>query len=305
VAPFGSFGREHRQSRYTLLVGVASEPLSGYNAEVKAALALALGVVFTATAGAAPKPRVERARAGNLEAVFSYAYDAARFRFTKQRLTIRREGALRFAARLRRPPEGGLNAQPAGYFSHRRSISISDLDGDSEPEVILDLYWGGAHCCWYTQIYRYVPEIARYRTNVHVWGNFSYVLADLDHNGQQELVTRDNRFSYAFASFADTRWPVRILSYRHGLLTVKTTAYPNEIKRDTTALWREAMARRRTRSNPGCVAAWAADQCLLGRSAQAFRTIDRLSRTRRIHGERTRLQFERRLRSFLRRTGYL
>ena len=277
----------------------------GYNATVKAALAVALGVVFTATAAAASKPRVERVRAGGVEAVFSYAYDAAKIRFVRQRLTIRRDGELRFAAALRRPPGGGFNAQPAGYFSHRRSVSISDLDGDGEPEVILDLYWGGAHCCWYTQIYRYVSEIARYRTNVHVWGNFSYVLADLDHNGLQELVTRDNRFSYAFASFADTRWPVRILSYRHGLITVKTTAYPTEIKRDALALWREAMARPRGRSNQGIVAAWAADQCLLGRSAAAFRTIDRLSRTGRIHGERSRVRFERRLRSFLRRTGYL
>ena len=272
---------------------------------MKAAVAVALGVVFTATAAAAPKPRVERVRAGNVEAVFSYAYDAARFRFSKQRLTIRREGAIRFAARLRRPPQGGLDAQPAGYFSHRRSVSISDLDADGEPEVILDLYWGGAHCCWYTQIYRYVSDLARYRTNVHVWGNFSYVLADLDHNGLQELVTRDNRFSYAFASFADTRWPVRILSFRRGLMTVKTTGYPNEIKRDATALWREAMARRKRPDNQGIIAAWAADQCMLGRATAAFRTIDRLSRTGRIHGERPRVQFERRLRRFLRRTGYL
>ena len=272
---------------------------------MKAALAVALGVVFTTTAAAASKPHVEHARAGQVEAVFSYSYDAARVRFTKQRLTIRRAGEIRFAARLRRPPDGGFEAQPAGYFAHRRSVSISDLDGDSEPEVILDLYWGAAHCCWYTQIYRYVPATESYRTNVHVWGNFSYVLADLDHNGRPELVTRDNRFSYAFASFADTRWPVRILTHRAGRMTVTTTKYASEIRRDATALWREAMARKRGRSNQGIIAAWAADQCLLGRSARAFRTIDRLSRTSRIHGERTRVQFERSLRRFLRRTGYL
>jgi hypothetical protein len=281
--------------------------LYGYNAQVRsaAALAVALGVVFAATAAAAPRPRVERARAGSVEAVFSYSYDAATFRFTRQRLTIRRSGETSFAARLRRPPDGGFNAQPAGYFSHRKSVSIGDLDGDGEPEVLLDLYWGGAHCCWYTQIYRYDTEAVRYRTNVHVWGNFSYVLADLDHNGLQELVTRDNRFSYAFASFADTRWPVRILSYRRGRMTVQTKGYPSEIKRDATALWHEAMARRRSSSNQGIVAAWAADQCLLGRSAATFRTIDRLSRRGRVHGELPRVRFEQRLRRFLRRTGYL
>jgi hypothetical protein len=270
-----------------------------------AALAVALGLAFVATAAAAPRPHVERASAGSVEAVFSYSYDAARFRFTKQRLTIRRAGVSRFAARLRRPPAGGFNAQPAGYFSHRKSVSISDLDGDGEPEVLLDLYWGAAHCCWYTQIYRYVAGTARYRPFVRVWGNFSYVLADLDHDGTQKFVTRDNRFSYAFASFADSRWPVRILSFEHGQLRLATTAYPSEIKRDATALWREALARRRGASNQGIIAAWAADQCMLGRSAAALRKIDRLARTGRIHGERTRVQFDKRLRRFLRQTGYL
>jgi hypothetical protein len=269
-----------------------------------AALAVGLGVLLAPTAAAAPRPHVERARSGPVQAVFSYSFDAAKFRFTKQRLTIRRSGMTSFAAQLRQPPDGGLNAQPAGYFSHRRSISIADLDGDGEPEVVLDLYWGGAHCCWYTQIYRYVPEVGRYRPTVHVWGNFSYVLADLDHDGRQELVTRDNRFSYVFGSFADSRWPVLVLRYRLGRLTIVTKSYRSEIARDANALWSAALKRPATKSNQGFVAAWAADECLLGHCALAFRKIDLLSRSGRIHGERDRLAFETRLRSFLRQTGY-
>jgi len=285
---------------------VAPFNFDGYNAQVRpaTALAVALGAVLAASAAAAPKPHAERAQSGDVEAVFSYTYDRAKFRFGRQRLTIVRLGETRFSARLRKPPLGGFNAQPARYFEHRPSISISDLDGDGEPEVVLDLYWGGAHCCWYTQIYRYVDGRARYRTNVHIWGNFSYVLADLEHDGRQELVTRDNRFSYAFSSFADSRWPVRILRYRQGGMTIVTRQYASEIRRDATALWHEAMSREKTRSNQGVIAAWAADQCMLGRCTQAFTTIDRLSRTGRIHGERTRVAYERRLRAFLARTGY-
>jgi hypothetical protein len=268
------------------------------------ALAAALGAVLAASAAAAPKPHAERAQSGDVDAVFTYTYDRAKFRFGKQRLTIVRLGETRFSARLRKPPLGGFNAQPARYFEHRPSVSISDLDGDGEPEVVLDLYWGGAHCCWYTQIYRFVDGRLGYRTNVHVWGNFSYVLADLEHDGKQELVTRDNRFSYAFSSFADSRWPVRILRYRQGGMTIVTRQYASEIRRDSTALWHEALSRKKTRGNQGVIAAWAADQCLLGRCTQAFTTIDRLSRTGRIHGERTRVAYERRLRAFLARTGY-
>jgi len=286
---------------------VAPFGFDGYNARVRtaAALAVALGAVLVTTAASAPKPHVERARSGAVEATFTYAYDPARFRFSRQRLVISREGAARFDARLRRPPQGGFEAQPAGYFSQRRSVSISDLDGDGEPEVLLDLYWGGAHCCWYTQIYRYVAATRHYRVDVHVWGNFSYVLADLDHDGRQELVTRDNRFSYAFGSFADSRWPVRILSYRLGRLTVVTARHRSEVARDANALWSSAMRRPRGRSNQGIVAAWAADECLVGHCAAAFRRIDRFARAGRIHGERDRVAFESRLRRFLRRTGYV
>jgi hypothetical protein len=279
----------------------------GYNGRVRtaAALAVALGAVVVATAAAAPKPHVERARAGTVEAVFSYSYDAAAFRFTHQRLTIERGGVTSFSARLRKPPGGGLNAQPAGYFFHRRSVFVTDVDGDGEREVVLDLYWGGAHCCWYSQIYRYVPAIAHYAPLVHVWGNFGYVFADLDHDGAQELLTRDDRFSYAFASFADSRWPVRILRYRAGRLTVETPSFPSEIGRDANALWHAAMNPKRKAGNQGIVAAWAADECMVGHAAVAFKTIDRLSRSGKIHGERSRVAFERRLRSFLQRTGYL
>jgi hypothetical protein len=269
------------------------------------ALAVALGAVLVTTAAAAPKPHVERAQSGEVQAVFTYSYDRAKFRFAKQRLKIKRLGATRFSARLRRPPRGGLNAQPAGFFENRRSVSITDLDGDGEPEVLLDLYWAGAHCCWYTQIYRYSSATERYAPLVHVWGNVGYVLADLEHDGRQELVTRDDRFSYAFASFADSRWPVRILRYRLGKLTVETKTYPSEIRRDATELWREALARRKGRSNQGIVAAWAADQAMLGRWPQALAAIDRLSRSGRILGGLPRAQFEQRLRLFLQRTDYL
>jgi len=272
-----------------------------------AALAVALaGVVLVTTAAAAPRPHVERAHAGAVTAVFTYSFDAAAFRFTRQHLTITRDGASSFSARLRKPPQGnGFNAQPSGYFQHQRSVSVTDIDGDGEPEVVLDLYGGGAHCCWYTQIYRYAPATKHYEPLVHVWGNFGYVLADLDHDGALELVTRDDRFSYVFASFADSRWPVQILRYRDGKLTAATTSYRSEIGRDANALWHAALNPKRKRPNQGIVAAWAADEAMVGHWPVAFKAIDRLSRSGKIHGELSRVKFEQKLRRFLRRTGYL
>jgi hypothetical protein len=268
-----------------------------------AAIALAAAVVGVPTASAVPRHHIERTRSGAVEAVFSYSADLARYRFTGQRLTIRRGRTNRFRAALRHPPCAGCSAQPANFFDHKRSVSIRDLDGDGEPEVVLDLYWGGAHCCWYTQIYRYLPATATYRPLVHVWGDFGYRLADLDGDGMPELITADDRFSYAFASFADSRWPIRILSYRGGGLTFVTRSYPVEIDRDATGLWREA---RGHKDNYGILAAWAADECLLGHATRALQTLEGLRRTGRLSGQlESPSHYLKHLHRFLRRTGYL
>ena len=286
---------------------MAPSGFRGYNARVRnaAALAVALGIVIAPTAAAAPRPHVERARAGLVEVTFSYAYDAAKFGFSRQRLVIRRAGVTRFAAALRRPPSPGGRAQPANYFDHRRSVSVRDLDRDGAPEVVLDLYWGGAHCCWYTQIYRYVSAAGTYRPLVHVWGNLPYRLEGLDRVGTPELVAHDNRFSYAFSSFADSRWPIRILRYGAGTLTFVTRSYARQIGHDATALWKESMSPAGKRDNYGRLAAWAADECMLGHSGAAFDTLEQLRRSGRLHGQPKPAAYLKHLRRFLRRTGYL
>jgi hypothetical protein len=53
------------------------------------------------------------------------------------------------------------------------------------------------------------------------------------------------------------------------------------------------------------MAAWAADQCLLGRCGVALQSIASLSKTGRIHGELKPAAYERKLRAFLKRTQYL
>jgi hypothetical protein len=268
-----------------------------------AALAVALGAVVVTTASAAPRPHLERASLGAVDVSFTYVYDAAQFRFSKQRLVIVRDGETRFAAALPRPPAPGFNAQPANYFGHRLSVSVRHLDGDGEPEVVLDLYWGGAHCCWYTQVYGFNPAASIYRPLVHVWGNVGYALKDLSSDGVPELVARDDRFSYAFGSFADSRWPLRVLSYRGGRLVFVTKDYPRELGRDAAKLWREATSRKS--ENHGALAAWAAEQCLLGRSNTAFATLGRLRRQGRLHGGEPAAKYLAHLHRFLRRTGYL
>jgi len=52
------------------------------------------------------------------------------------------------------------------------------------------------------------------------------------------------------------------------------------------------------------MAAWAADQCMLGQCTVGLQSIASLSKTGRVHGDLTPAEYERRLRAFLKRTQY-
>jgi subtilisin-like proprotein convertase family protein len=193
--------------------------------------------------------------------------------FGRTHVTIRRHGRVALAAPLSRfacrdcPTSGleTLSTQP---------LRIRGLDGDGEPEVLVDLYTGGAHCCFYTVILRY--DGGTYRGTVAFWGDPGYGLRDLDRNGRPELVTADDRFAYSFTFYAASFLPVRVESYDHGTLTDVTSSFPALVRADAASLWSEYLKIRRNRDDDvrGVLAAWVADEYRLGRADDAWRRIE-------------------------------
>jgi len=267
------------------------------------ALAVVLGTLIVATPAAAASTRhvVESAVSGNVEADFSYDY--ANYHFIHPHLMIKRDDAVFVDADLK-PLNRYSEVDPGNY--PQRSIAVRNLDDDPEPEVVLDLYLGGAHCCWYTQVYRYVAAANAYAEARHFWGNVQYRFTDLDRDGIAELVSADDRFAYQFTSFAGSSFPVRIWSYRAGRFTDVTRRFPARIRRDARRQWHWAFTADNRMGNAGLLAAWVADQCLLGHEHSAFRQLETLRREHRIAlgWDRTATKFIRHLRKFLRRTGY-
>ena len=269
-----------------------------------AGLAVVIGtLLFAMPAGAAPTRHVvETAVSGTVEADFSYDY--AGYRFTHPHLTIKRGGALLVDTDLK-PLTSYGEVDPGRY--PQKSIAVRNLDSDPEPEVILDLYWGGAHCCWYTQVYRYVLATGSYSARTHVWGNVDYRFADLDSNGLPEFVSADDRFAYQFTSFAGSGFPIRIWSYRDGRFSDVSRQFPTQIRRDARRQWHWAFIGQSRSDNAGLLAAWAADQCLVHHCRSAFRQLEVLRRQHRLGlgWDRTARAFFRHLRRFLQRTGYM
>jgi hypothetical protein len=263
-------------------------------AVVLAALALMAG---------AAKHVVETATSGTVQAQLSYDYDAQHYTFSNVNLTISRADRVLLNGPVR-PLTSYASIFPARYG---KSLAVRNLDPGGEPEVLVDLYSGGAHCCWYTEVYRYIASAETYLLKTHVWGNTFYRAHDLDRDGLPELLSGDDRFAYEFTSFAGSTFPVQIWRYRSGRFVDVTRRFPALIRRDARRQWHLALPRLKGSDNVGPLAAWAADQCLLRHCRSAFRQLNALRRRHQIGvgWDATPRKFLAHLRRFLRSTGYL
>ncbi|NEP19623.1 MAG: hypothetical protein F6J97_22485 [Leptolyngbya sp. SIO4C1] len=165
-------------------------------------------------------------------------------------------------------------------------LAVQDLDSDREPEVIVDIYSGGAHCCTTSLIYRYGPAQG-YQPISHFWGNGGYRLQDLNADGSPEFVSTDDAFAYAFTSYAGSQYAAQIWQYQQGQMQNVSRAHPAYIYDHAFALWQrysqlwnEQGATQygdAAHSQPGfekaVLAAYLADKYLLGQAEDGWQRV--------------------------------
>lgn len=156
-----------------------------------------------------------------------------------------------------------------------RSLTVRDLDGDGEPEVLLTMNWSGTQCCSWTRIYRYDAARETYAVRQPFWGNYGAepVLRDPDGDGRPELLSLDGRFTERFVHNGVR--PVRIWAYRHGRLRDVTSRHPRVVRQDAARLWR--LYEKSPRGARSFIPSWTADQYRLGRRAYADRVLGQLA----------------------------
>lgn len=182
----------------------------------------------------------------------------------------------------------------------RESLHVRDVDADGEPEVIADLFSGGAHCCWSTVVF--VPKDGGYRARLAEWGNAGYRIADLDGAGAKEFVSTDDAFSSAFTSYAASYRPPLIKALIGQRFRDVTRSHPALVGADLERI-DEIVAERRGEDDvelEGLIAARMADLALLGRAGEIEPYLDAALR----RGD-TDATFRAALLKFLRKTGYL
>jgi hypothetical protein len=95
--------------------------------------------------------------------------------------------------------------------SNINSLTGIDINKDGHPEVIIETYSGGAHCCSSTLVYslRTTPVLILQKPESNAGG----VFPDLDHDGIHEFETADDLFAYLYCPYAGSPSVRIIMAY--------------------------------------------------------------------------------------------
>jgi hypothetical protein len=188
-------------------------------------------------------------------------------------------------------------------------VQVVDLEATGDPDVVLDLYSGGAHCCTVLQIFSYDPGTMTYVKTERVFGDPDAKVVDLAHDGRFEFLTADDSFAYRFTDFAASGLPIEIFTFASRRFTDVTRSYPKLIAKDA-ALWLsafKAQAKQHYPDSVGVIAAWAADEDLLGHAKRVNRYLHQQAAAGHLNAPfgAGGTRFVANLQKFLRRRGYL
>lgn len=144
------------------------------------------------------------------------------------------------------------------------SVSLQDLDNNNSPEVIIETYSGGAHCCTNFNIYSWQSnQFINTETGYSDGNGGSFT--DLNKDGEIEFVTYDNAFLYRFSAYAASFPPTQILKFHNGEFIPVTRQYPTLLK---STAWEMYQAYLRAKAEDydvnGILAGYVAQKILLG-----------------------------------------
>ncbi len=229
-----------------------------------------LGVLGALGALGAASPALaatQRAHGGDLTAAFSFTGTSPEIHH--QTLTITRAGTVVYRHAVTAKLCGTLCA-PQSFDARHPSVRVVNLDAATTPQVVLSLFSGGAHCCSIVEVFSYDAAQHRVVMSQRNFGDPGAELADLSPSGRYEFVTADDRFAYAFTDFAASGLPIQIMAFHNGHFVDVTRQYPKLIRADA-ASWLKTyrgMAAQHYADSVGVIAAWAADEDMLGHESQ-------------------------------------
>lgn len=266
---------------------------------------VACALSATALAGTGTADGGGTVRSDGVAATLSYVHDAknAVAPFSDLHLTIVRDGKKLYSAFIENAACGKLCAP-----NLPDALRVLDVEADGQPDVLLNVYTGGAHCCNVTDVFRYDAAQDDYSSLLHIWGDPGYRLAQIDASKPYEWLTHDDRFAYEFAAFAFSGLPLEILRLRGGTFVDVTRSYPRLVRGDAAQQWKYYLDNRKDGTGLGYLAAWAADEYTLGRTRVVGATLAQLDKAAELRSNSSLWpggsKFVATLARFLQQTGY-
>lgn len=264
-----------------------------------------------ASAEVITETRTGTSPAGEVKAEFSFD-KTADFTYENVRIRITRAGAVLHDALVPEPCKECGVAPQGGGDADNPSLQVADLDANGEPEVLVDLYTGGAHCCSFTQIYSYNAATNSYRRTKGSWFDYGYTLRDLNKDGSPEFDSADPRFAGAFTAYAASGAPPQIWKFGNGRLNDVTRNFRSIVKtnlRQYLGFYKQYRNDKELNDVRGFLAAYVADKYLLGQGDTAFDLVYaayRRGELKATFGDTSASgkKYISALRTFLRKTGY-
>jgi hypothetical protein len=225
--------------------------------------------------------------------------------YTDAQLRISRGGTSYYEAPVH---SSGCPSECALEATAGNPLSFADLEGDGQPDLILRLNTGGAHCCGIVQIFTFDPGVMAFRKIERDFGDPGAKLVELGGNGQLAFVSGDDRFAYEFAPYAYSPLPLQIWQLQDGQFLDTTKNFPQQLTVDASKQFRLFLFNRRLGLGLGCLAAWAADEELLGHGRAVSALLVRELRRHNLHSRESLSPggkaFVEKLGRFLKSTGY-
>jgi hypothetical protein len=234
-----------------------------------------LATAAAATAAATTTANTITAAGGGVSATLSFRHDTAPsavIPYRDLRLSITGGGRAGYQA----PVSALLCARecwPLSAVPGAAVLRVVALERGRGADVVLNLYSGGAHCCSITQVFSYSG--GSYSLAQRDFGDPGSKLERL--NGGWAFLSADDRFAYEFTSFASSGLPLAIWRFRGGRFVDVTRAFPARVQADASRQYKAYIANRRQGLGLGFIAAWGADEDLLGKHARVATTLSALA----------------------------
>lgn len=179
----------------------------------------------------------------------------------------------------------------------KQAVHVVYLQGNGALEVVVGLFTNGADCCGFDQVFTPSASMGTYYKAEHNFGPVGARLERLTNNGHYELVSGDPIFYCRFSACFASALPIQIWGWNAGSFIDLTRKFPAVIASDAAKWW--AAYRKNLKQGTGLIAAWAADEDLLGKQATVTSTL-----SKEVSAHHISASFVASLQSFLKHNGY-